>query len=230
MFAGPFDLSILKKAQEKGLLKLQIKNIRDFGLGKHKLVDDKPYGGGTGMVMRVDVLHKAVIAVREQLPNDKQKIFLLSARGKTFNQIIAKEFASLEHLILICGHYEGVDERISTFIDGEISIGDFIATGGEIPAMLIVDAVTRLIPGVLKEGVTEHESFSLSENNDTLLEYPHYTNPREYEGQIVPDVLLSGNHEEIDKWRIIQAKQTTKQQRPDLVGKSKVVEEKPRSD
>lgn len=219
MFDGPFDLSILKKAKEKGLLEIQIKNIRDFGLGKHKLVDDKPYGGGIGMVMRVDVLHKAILAVKEQLPNNKQRVILLSARGKTFRQELAKEFAKLKHLILICGHYEGVDERINAYIDGEVSIGDFITTGGEIPSMLIADAVARLIPGVLKEGVTEHESFSLMENQKMLLEYPHYTNPREYDERVVPDVLLSGNHKEIAEWRNLQAKQNTQKFRPDLLKK-----------
>lgn len=218
MFQGPFNLSILKKAQEKGLLEIMIQDIRDFGIGKHKLVDDTPYGGGIGMVMRVDVLHQAIEAVKESLPASSQRVILMSAGGKQFRQTTAKQYATLKHLIIVCGHYEGVDARIAAFVDEEISVGDFITTGGEIPAMLITDAVARLVPGVLKEGVTEHESFSLLEESGApLLEYPQYTNPQEYLGRKVPEILLSGNHKKIAEWRKEQAKKKTKQTRPDLL-------------
>ncbi len=216
MFTGPFDLSIIKKAREKQAVTIVIKNIRDFGVGSHKQVDDTPYGGGIGMVMRVDVLKNALDAVRENLPKDEEQIVLLSARGDTFTQGRAKTLSRLTHLILICGHYEGVDDRISEYIDGEISIGDFVTTGGEIPAMLITDAVVRLIPGVLKDGVTQHESFSLEDDTSTLLEYPQFTNPRTFNGSDVPEVLLSGNHKKIDAWRMEQAKRITSTKRPDL--------------
>ncbi len=219
MFAGPFDYSIIKRAAEKKFVDIHIVNIRDFGVGKHKVVDDTPYGGGLGMVMRVDVLHKAIISVKDKKLKSDEKAVLLSARGEQFKQEKAISFATLSHLILICGHYEGVDERIMKYIDQEISVGDFVTTGGEIPAMAITDAVTRLLTGVLKEGVTGHESFSLSstENSSKLLEYPHYTNPPQYDEQAVPDILLSGNHKKIMEWRLTKAKEKTKQVRPDLL-------------
>lgn len=165
MFEGPFKYSIIKRAKEKKLLQIEFINIRDFGIGKHRIVDDTPYGGGVGMVMRVDVLHKAIAYVKEKTSkelgnNTLSKIILLSAAGITFKQSTAREFSQLDHLILICGHYEGVDERILQYVDGEVSIGDYVVTGGEIPSMIITDAVTRLIPGVITEGATEEESFS----------------------------------------------------------------------
>lgn len=219
MFAGPLDLSIVKRAREKGLLDITIRNIRDFGIGKHRLVDDTPYGGGIGMIMRVDVLHTAITAVKENLPQGEEKVVLLSAKGRSFVQGVAKEYASLRHLILICGHYEGVDERITDYIDEEVSIGDFITTGGEIPAMIIIDAVTRLLPGVLKEGATEHESFSLQSEEGKLLEYPHYTVPQVYNGITVPNVLLQGNHKKINEYRTSEAKRLTIDRRSDLLKK-----------
>lgn len=225
MFTGPFDISILKIAKEKGLVEIAIKNIRDFGIGKHKQVDDSPYGGGIGMVMRVDVLSNAIDAVKEDLGPTEQKVILMSAKGETFTQASAKSLAKLKHLIIICGHYEGVDERIAKFIDEEISVGDFITTGGEIPAMLITDTITRLLPGVLRAGVTDHESFSLTDSESILLEYPQYTNPREYEGQEVPKILLSGNHKKISEWRQEQAKNKTIIKRPDLLGTQKTAKE-----
>lgn len=219
MFIGPLNLSILKKAKEKGLVTIEIKSIRDFGIGKHKQVDDTPYGGGIGMIMRVDVLRSAIKAVTENFPSSEQKIILMSAKGKTFKQSTAKELAGLKHLIIICGHYEGVDERIAEYVDEEISVGDFITTGGEIPAMLITDTITRLLPGVLKAGVTDHESFSLGDNESVFLEYPQYTNPRSFEGQDVPKILLSGDHKKISDWRLNQAKTKTAIKRPDLLSK-----------
>jgi tRNA (guanine37-N1)-methyltransferase len=212
MFTGPFDYSIVKNAKEKKLIDVNFVNIRDFGIGRHKVVDDKPYGGGHGMILRVDVLEKAINASKEnKLTNSEQKVVLLSAHGKTFNQKKAVELSSLRHLILICGHYEGVDERVKNFIDEELSIGDFIVTGGEIPAMLVTDAITRLIKGVLKEGVTTSESFS------KLLEYPQYTKPNTYKDSDVPPVLLSGDHEKIKSWRNKISLDTTSKLRPDLL-------------
>ncbi len=203
MFKGPFDHSIIKHAQEKNLVEIEYINLRDFGIGKHKVVDDTPYGGGIGMVLRVDVIHKAILHTRckVQSARCKEKTILLSASGKIFKQASAKEYSYLDHIILICGHYEGIDARVSQFIDEEISVGEFVTTGGEIPAALIIDTVVRLIPGVLKEGVTDNESFSYNHNDEMLLEYPQYTRPQDYEKSKVPEVLLSGNHALIEAWR-----------------------------
>ncbi len=213
MFQGPFDSSIVKRAIDKNLLKIKFINIRDFGIGKHKMVDDSPYGGGQGMILRVDVLEKAIKNAKEK--NVKEKVFLLSPAGKTFNQKKALELSKLDHLILICGHYEGVDARIDNFIDGKISIGDFITTGGEIPAMLIIDSVSRLISGVLKKGVTGNESFP------NLLEYSQYTKPNEYKNFNVPKILLSGDHKKIEEYRKKESIKITSKLRPDLLKKGK---------
>lgn len=197
MFSGPFTESIIKRAKEKGLVEINFVDIRDFGLGRHKTVDDKPYGGGVGMILKVDVLADAVKKTLDpNLSKKEQKVILLSASGKTYKQKTAQEFSKLKHLILICGHYEGIDERISKYIDLEISIGDYVLTGGEIPAMIIADSVVRLLPGVITAGATDTESFS-----DNLLEHPQYTRPEIFEGEKVPSVLLSGNHGEIEKWK-----------------------------
>jgi tRNA (guanine37-N1)-methyltransferase len=225
MFIGPFDHSIIRRAKEKNLLEIEFINIRDFGIGKHKVIDDAPYGGGTGMIMRADVLAKAirschsernVVESRNLIPS--QKTILLSASGQTFNQQKAKQLSKLDHLILLCGHYEGVDERIKKYIDEEISIGDFILTGGEIPSMLITDSVARLITGTLKEDATAHESFSLKGNAlETYLEYPHYTRPPVFEDMPVPEILLSGNHKKIHDWQMKKAREKTLNLRPDLL-------------
>lgn len=211
MFSGPFDYSIVKRALEKKSVKINIVDIRNFGLGSHKSVDDTPYGGGKGMILRVDVLEKTIDSVKKNVKGER--IILLSPQGKTYNQKKAKQFSTLDHLIIICGHYEGVDERISKFIDEKISVGDFILTGGEIPAMLIVDSVIRLIKGVLKEEVTASESFP------DLLEYPQYTKPAIYKGYSVPEILLSGNHKKIEEYRKKESIRLTKKIRPDLFKK-----------
>ena len=212
MFSGPFDHSIVKRAQEKGLITIDFVNIRDFASDNYKSVDDHPYGGGAGMVMRVDVVDRAIENAKCQMLNAKCKTILLDPQGTPYTQTKAQEFSRLDHLILLCGHYEGVDERIRSFVDEEISIGDYITTGGEIPAMVIVDSVTRLLPGVLKkEEATQTESFS------PILEYPQYTRPETYGGMNVPEVLLSGNHAVIAKWRKKQATLRTKKRRPDLL-------------
>lgn len=212
MFKGPFEHSIVKRAIDKKIVTISLVNLRDFGLGKHKVVDDTPYGGGDGMVLRVDVLKNAIDATKDdKFKKNGQKVILLSAHGKQFNQVVARKYSKLKHLIIVCGHYEGFDERIRKFIDEDISVGDFILTGGEIPAMLITDSISRLIKGVIKEGSSSNESFS------PLLEYPHYTKPQIFKESKVPDVLLSGNHNEIKKWRQKKSFEITKKLRPDLI-------------
>lgn len=197
MFDGPFKESIIKRAAEKNLVEINIVDIRSFGQGKHKTVDDRPYGGGVGMILKVDVLSAAIKSVLDpNLSKNEQKVILMSASGELYKQSIAKEYSGLKHLIIVCGHYEGVDERTLKYIDHEISIGNFVLTGGEIPAMLIADSVVRLIPGAITEGAVESESFS-----QELLEHPQYTRPEEFDGERVPSVLLSGNHAEIEKWK-----------------------------
>lgn len=222
MFQGPLQHSIVKLAQEKNLVAIDLVNIRDFGIGKHKMVDDTPYGGGIGMVMRIDVVHAAIQHIKganESKETKGTKVVLLTASGEQFKQKRAREYAELEHLILVCGHYEGIDERICQYVDEQVSIGDFITTGGEIPAMLITDSVVRCIKNVLKTGVTDAESFSLSSDKASYLEYPHFTKPKTYEKRSVPDILLSGDHKKIATWREEQARIKTTKRRPDLLTK-----------
>jgi tRNA (guanine37-N1)-methyltransferase len=223
MFAGPFEQSIIKRAQEKHIVEITYINIRDFGIGTHKMVDDTPYGGGVGMVLKVDVLHQAILHTKETFleksgkKTGNQLVILTSAGGLPYKQERAKHYATLDHLIIICGHYEGVDERIMKYIDEEISIGDFVLTGGELPAMVIADSVVRLLEGAITQGAVEDESFS---NEMQLLEYPHYTKPREYDEQNVPEVLLNGNHQKIARWREEKSLEKTKRIRPDLLKKN----------
>ena len=226
MIEGFLYESILKRAQEKKLVEIEIVNLRDFAIDDYGSVDDRPYGGGVGMVLRVDVIYKALSYVKTssfaKASADKQmlKVILTSARGKTYNQQITQNYSKLEHIIIIAGHYEGVDERVLEYVDEEISVGDYVLTGGELPACIIADSVIRLIPGVLKkEEATQLESFSNIDGN-TLLEYPQYTRPEEFMGEKIPGILLSGNHNEIEKWRITQSKKITKKRRPDLLLKS----------
>ncbi len=210
MFQGPFTESILKRAQERNLLTIELHDIRAATTDKHHMVDDYPYGGGAGMVMKPDPIFAAVEAVHQGGP-----IILLTPQGRLFNQEIARELAQETRITLLCGHYEGIDERVNEhLITDEISIGDYVLTGGEIGAMIVVDAVSRLLPGVLTEGSTDDESHS---NN--LLEYPQYTRPAEFRGWRVPDVLLSGNHAQIARWRRKESLRKTRQRRPDLFAK-----------
>ena len=210
MFQGPFTESILKRAQERGLLSIALHNIRDATTDKHHVVDDYPYGGGAGMVMKPEPIFAAIEAAYQNGP-----IILLTPQGRLFNQQIARALAQKPRITLLCGHYEGIDERvIQHLVTDELSIGDYVLTGGELAAMVVVDAVTRLIPGVLTEGSTEEESHS-----SNLLEYPHYTRPPEFRGWGVPDVLLSGNHAQIARWRRKEAIRRTRQRRPDLFAK-----------
>jgi len=206
LFQSTFSKSIIKRAQDKKLLTLNLINLRQWGIGKHKQVDDKPYGGGSGMVMMMEPLTNALGTIKP-----KPHTILLSASGKKYNQKNAKSLAKKKNIAIICGHYEGIDARIEKYVDEIFSIGDFVVTGGEIPAMLIVDSLTRLLPGVIKAQSTKHESFE-----GEMLEHPQYTRPEVYKGLKVPQVLIEGNHKEIEKWRLDQSKKITKKNRPDL--------------
>ena len=201
--------SIIGKAIEKGLIEVNLTNIRDFSKNKHKKVDDTPYGGGAGMVIRPDVVYDAYSSIK----NYDAKVIYLSPQGSLLNQDKVKELSKEKHLILICGHYEGIDQRVlDEIVDEEISIGDYVLTGGELPAMVLIDSVSRYIEGVLNEESVEEESFS-----NRLLEYPQYTRPEEFRGKKVPEVLISGHHENIKKWRYEKSLEVTKKKRPDLL-------------
>lgn len=272
MFKGPFDESMLKKAQEKGLVKINIHNLRKWGIDKRGTVDDRPYGGGTGMLLRPEPIFDAVKDLKKVGPyslkeigpakkgseasgpftralvegrsdlKESAKVILLSPAGKPYSQKKARQFAKKAHLILICGHYEGVDYRVNKYlVDEVVSIGDYVLTGGEMPAMVVVDSVVRLIPGVLEKEATESESFSLTSFTSSgmdkithvrffvqrekkgkaktvsLLEYPQYTRPEVFKGRKVPKILLSGNHQEIETWRQRKALSRTRRLRPDLL-------------
>lgn len=202
--------SILGKAQEKGLIEVRALDVRDFAQGKHRVADDAPYGGGAGMVMKVEPLVAAIEAARERLP--KAKVLLMSPRGPRLDQAKVRELAQQPEHILVCGRYEGVDERALSFMDGELSVGDFVLTGGELAALCVVDAVARLVPGVLGNV----ESAGAESFEEGLLEYPQYTRPPVFRGQAVPEVLQSGDHARIARWRRWQALRITQQRRPDL--------------
>jgi tRNA (guanine37-N1)-methyltransferase len=210
MFAGPLDESIVRRAREAMLLDLKIHNLRDWTHDRHKTVDDRPFGGGPGMLLKVEPLFEAI----ESLQREKTRVILLSPSGRKFDQSIARELARQDDLLLVCGSYEGFDERVREVLaDDELSIGDYVLTNGALPAMVVIDAIVRLLPGVLGDDESSHdESFSHG-----LLEYPQYTRPAEFRGMKVPEVLLSGNHAEIEKWRREQAKLRTEKQRPDLL-------------
>lgn len=215
MFLGAFDNSIIGRAKKKNQISVNLVDLRKFGEGSHKIVDDKPYGGGVGMVLRVDILHKAIESVKEK--KGSEKVVLMDARGEVYDQRRAEEFSKIDHLIIVCGRYEGFDERIMKYIDYSISIGDFVLTGGEVPAMAIVDSVTRLIPEVLlKKEAISLESFSESERG-RILEHPQYTRPEIYEGERVPGILLSGHQAKIDKYRKEKSLEVTKLKRKDLL-------------
>ncbi len=209
MFDGFLSESIVKRAIEKGLVKINIINIRDYTLLKNGQVDDTPYGGGSGMVLMCEPVIRAIEAVKK----DDAKVYLMSPTGVTLTDELAnKIYLDTKHIILVCGHYEGFDERIKYFVDGELSIGDYVLTGGELPAMVISDVLMRFIPGVIKDESFMNESFK-----NHLLDYPVYTKPREFRGYKVPDVLLSGNHKMIDEYRLNEQIRITKEKRPDLL-------------
>lgn len=210
MFVGPLDESIIKRARESGVLELQIHNLRDYTHDRHRTVDDKPFGGGPGMLLKPEPIFEAV----EGLAGDATRVILMSPSGRTFTQRVAMELTAVSHLLLISGSYEGIDERVRQhLVDDEISIGDYVLTNGALPAMVVIDAVTRLLPGVLGDDSSSvDESFSHG-----LLEYPQYTRPAEFRGLKVPEILLSGHHAEIAKWRLEQARLRTQERRPDLL-------------
>ena len=214
MFDGPFGDSIIRRAVENGILDINITNPRDFAEGKHQQVDDTPFGGGSGMVMKPEPVFKAVRHVKENTDFVNRRVLLMSPEGSVFNQAKARELAKYDQLIFICGHYEGFDARISENLADEIiSIGDYVLTGGELPAMIITDAVARMLPGVLGS----EESAPTDSFYNGLLEHPQYTRPREYEGLTVPDILLSGDHAKIAKWRREKSLEITLKNRPDLL-------------
>lgn len=207
--------SIIGRAINNKLIDLNLINIRDFSKDKHKHVDDTPYGGGAGMIMKADVVYNAYNYIEDK---EKAKVIYLTPKGKTLNQQIVKNLSKEKHLILLCGHYEGIDQRVlDKIVDEEISVGDYVLTGGELPAMILIDSVSRYVKGVLSEGSTDEESFS---NN--LLEYPQYTRPLEFEGEKVPEVLISGNHQEIEKWRQEQSLIETFKKRKDLLNEDQI--------
>ena len=209
MFVGPLDFSMVKRARDAGILDLRVVNLRDYTHDRHKTVDDKPFGGGPGMLLKPEPIFEAV----ESLADATTRVVMLTPAGRKFDQGIAREMAQQKHLLFLCGAYEGFDERIRTLAQDEISIGDFVLTNGALPAMVVVDAVTRLLRGVLgDEQSSQDESFSHG-----TLEYPHYTRPAEFRGMKVPEILLSGNRAEIEKWRREQAEARTKERRPDLL-------------
>lgn len=217
--------SIVGRAIKSEKIEIVAHNLRDYGLDKYKTVDDHPYGGGPGMVLRFDVMLQALNDVKSnlksQISNSQIKTILLTPQGQVYKQNIAQELSKETNLIIICGHYEGYDERIRDYVDQEISIGDYVLTGGELAAMIVIDSVARLIPGVLGDDMSSHgESHSLlSDSGETLLEYPQYTRPMEYEGKKVPEILLGGNHKAIEDWRHEQSLTKTKERRPDLIVK-----------
>lgn len=223
MFDGPFASSIIKRAMDRNLVNIYVNNFRNYARDRHQIVDDCPYGGGAGMVLKPEPIFEAVedLAGKPYVKNPKKPVILLSPQGRIFDQKIARQLASCENLILICGHYEGFDERIVQHLaTDEISIGDYVLSGGEPAAIVMVDAITRLIPGAIDEMSAADDSFSRG-----LLEYPQYTRPANYRNLSVPDILLSGNHGEIEKWRRMQALKRTLERRPDLLQSAALTKE-----
>lgn len=224
MFKGPFAESLIYKASQKEILKIDITDIRSFSKDKHKKVDDKPFGGGVGMVIKPEPLYCAIKSVGVRKRNSSYKrsdaymkpyVIYMSPQGRILDNKIIKNFVEFKHLVIICGHYEGIDERVMNYVDDEISIGDYVLTGGEIPAMVLTDAVVRMLPGVVKE----RDSIKNDSFYSGLLDCPHYTRPAVFRGYKVPETLLSGNHKRIDEWRMREAYKRTKERRPDLLKK-----------
>ena len=222
MFASPLNQSIAKRASERGLVNIVVHNIRDYTHDKHHTVDDYPYGGGPGMVLKPEPIFEAAEAIKQELGVSDMPIILLSPQGRLFSQSVAQELALHHHLVLICGHYEGLDERVCEHLaTDEISIGDYVLSGGELAALVVVDAIIRLIPGVLGS----QDSAASDSHSNGFLEYPQYTRPQVYRGWSVPSVLLSGNHGEIAQWRCRQATLRTAKRRPDLLKKANIFDE-----
>jgi tRNA (guanine37-N1)-methyltransferase len=222
MFRGAFEESIIKRAQEKGIVEIRFFNIRDFATDKHKVVDDYPYGGGCGMVMKVEPVAAALDAALAEVARDRVKVAYLSPQGTPYNQALARSLSEVEHLVLLCGRYEGIDERIiELYVDMEISVGDYVLSGGEVPAMLVVDSVVRLLPGA----IGSEQSYREDSFYEGILDCPHYTRPEIFRGVAVPEVLLSGHHRNIMRWRRRKALEKTLRVRPDLLEKAELSSE-----
>jgi tRNA (guanine37-N1)-methyltransferase len=221
MFAGVFDDSILQRAREAGRLELYLHNIRDYTYDKHHITDDYAYGGGGGMVLKPEPIFEAVERVLGAEPDLRPPLVLLAPQGRVFNSQIAREYALLPRLALLCGHYEGVDERVRTLVSDEISIGDYVLTGGEIPAMVLVDSIARFVPGVIGDPGAPHQD----SHTAGLLEYPHYTRPLELAGMRVPEILVSGHHANIERWRRRESLKRTFERRPDLLARVPLTDE-----
>lgn len=211
MFEGFLETSIIKRARDNGYVEINIHNFRDYSLDKHNKVDDYPYGGGVGMVLMCEPIFRCL----DEIKTDESFVIMMSPAGKVFKQEVAVDLSKKKHIIILCGHYEGFDERIKSIVDMELSIGDYVLTGGEVPAMVVSDAITRLIPGVITSTSLDSESF-----NDGLLDYPNYTRPEEFRGMRVPEVLLSGHHKNIEEYRMNERIKRTKEVRKDLSGDS----------
>lgn len=220
MIEGPISHSIMKRAQENNLVDVNVINFRDYGQGKHKLVDDTPYGGGAGMLLKPEPLFEAMDDILDKT-DSKPRVILMDPAGKPFNQKMAEEFSEEEHLVFICGHYEGYDERIRTLVTDEVSLGDYVLTGGELASLVMMDATVRLLPDVLGN----HESALEDSHSSGLLEHPHYTRPAEYRGMVVPEVLRNGNHNLIDTWRRQESLKRTASRRPDMLDKAELTDE-----
>lgn len=213
MFEGPLGESIIGKAREKGLLEINVSNFRDYSDNKHQTVDDYPYGGGAGMLLKVQPVYDNIKAIEEATPETKKRVILLDPAGKPFDQKMAEEFSTDEHLVFICGHYEGYDERIRSLVTDEVSLGDYVLTGGELGAMVMIDATVRLLPEVLGN----QTSAQTDSHSTGLLEHPQYTRPAEFKGMKVPEVLMNGNHKLIEQWQLKESLRRTYQRRPDML-------------
>lgn len=231
-FAGPLSHGMVFQAQKRGLIEVRIHDLRDFTTDRHKTVDDRPFGGGAGMVLKPEPLFRAIRKIRTEKTVSSRKVILLTPQGKRFEQRMASQFSALDQAVLICGRYEGVDERVAEcLVDEELSIGDYVLSGGELAACVFVDAVTRLLPGVLNNSSSAvSESFARLENalipaDNSVLDYPHYTRPEDFEGQRVPDVLLCGDHQRVERWRRKKALEKTLKNRPDLLQYAALSEE-----
>lgn len=221
MFEGPLTESIIGKAVEKEIVAIEATNFRDYSDNKHKTVDDYPFGGGAGMLLKAQPIVDALLDIQQKEPETKKRVILLDPAGKTFNQDLAEEFAKEEHLVFVCGHYEGFDERIKAYVTDEVSIGDFVLTGGELGAMVMIDAVVRLLPEVLGNDLSNQtDSFSTG-----LLEHPQYTRPRDFRGAEVPEVLFSGNHAKIAEWQEKESLRKTWERRPDLLERTELTKQ-----
>ena len=231
-FAGPLSHGMVFQAQKRGLIEVRIHDLRDFTTDRHKTVDDRPFGGGAGMVLKPEPLFRAIRKIRAQKTMSSRKVILLTPQGKRFEQRLASQFSALDQAVLICGRYEGVDERVTEcLVEEELSIGDYVLSGGELAACVFVDAVTRLLPGVLNNSSSAvNESFATLENalipaGSSVLDYPHYTRPEDFEGNRVPDVLLCGDHKRVERWRRKKALEKTLKNRPDLLQYAALSEE-----